>query len=66
MIIPNENGLIKCPCCKKLYKPILQRKEGECIQVTYPTATAEEREHLISGLCSNECWNKFLGIGDLK
>ena len=62
MITPDENGFIKCPCCKKLYKPILQRKDGESIQITHPRATAEEREQLISGLCSSKCWNEFLGL----
>ena len=62
MIIPNENGLIKCPNCKREYKPDLERKDGELIQNTYPNATSEQREQLISGLCSSKCWNKFLGL----
>ena len=66
MIIPNEKGLIVCPNCKKEYKPILERKEGELIQFTYPKATREEREQLISGLCSSKCWNEFLGLGVLN
>ena len=51
-----------CPCCKKEYLPKLERKTGKCIQDEYPNATAEEREQLISGLCSTKCWNKFLGL----
>jgi len=66
MIILNEKGLIVCPNCKKEYKPILERKEGELIQITYPKATREEREQLISGLCSSKCWNEFLGLGVLN
>ena len=62
MIHPDENGLIKCPNCKRLYKPILERKTNEPIQNEYPNATSEEREQLISGLCSSKCWNKFLGL----
>lgn len=62
MITSNENGLIKCPNCKKFYKPKLERKGDELIQVSYPNATREEREQLISGLCSNKCWDEFLGI----
>ena len=62
MIRPNENGEIICPNCKKAYKPILERKTDEPIQREHPKATAEEREQLISGLCSSKCWNKFLGL----
>ena len=62
MINPDENGFIVCPNCKKKYKPILERKTDEPIQREHPKATAEEREQLISGLCSNKCWNKFLGL----
>ena len=59
----DDDGLILCPNCKKWYKPILTRVEGELIQVSHPQATKEEREQLISGLCSSKCWNEFLGIG---
>jgi len=62
MINVNENGLMVCPNCKKEYKPFLERKDGELIQVTYPKATKEQREQLISGLCSDKCWNEYLGI----
>jgi len=62
MINLNSNGEIKCPNCNKLYKPILKRKDGELIQVTYPNATKEQREQLISGICSNKCWEEFLGL----
>jgi hypothetical protein len=62
MINLNSEGFIICPNCNKSYKPILERKKGELIQNTYPNSTKEEREQLISGLCSSVCWNKFLGI----
>jgi len=62
MISPDENGFILCPNCRREYKPDLQRKDGELIQFTYPQATSEQREQLISGLCSSKCWNKFLGL----
>ena len=65
MIQLNYNGEVKCPNCNKLYKPKLKRKEGELIQITYPKATKEDREQLISGLCCNKCWEEYLGIGGL-
>lgn len=63
MITPNEKGFIICPNCKREYTPKLKRVEGELLQVTYPDSTPEEREQLISGLCSSKCWNEFLGVG---
>ena len=64
MINPNEKGEVRCPNCKKMYKPKLTRKTDLLIQQEFPTSTAEEREQLISGLCSNKCWNEFLGLGE--
>ena len=66
MISPNSEGLILCPNCKKWYKPFLVRRTGDLIQNEHPKATKEEREQLISGLCSTKCFNQFLGIGELK
>lgn len=56
--------MIKCPNCKKLYKPVLgERKHPEMlIQVEFPFAKDWEREQLITGICSDKCWNEFLGI----
>jgi hypothetical protein len=62
MIHPNEKGLILCPNCKKLYKPTLERKTNDLIQNEYPQATKEEREQLISGLCSDKCFKQFVGV----
>ena len=64
MIHPDENGEIKCPSCLRKYKPILERKTDKAIQDEHPQATKEEREQLISGLCSDKCWNSFLGFPD--
>ena len=62
MIHPNENGLIVCPNCKREYKPDLERKTNDLIQVEFPKASPEQREQLVSGLCSSKCWNEFLGL----
>ena len=62
MITPDENGLIICPNCRKEYKPILERKGNELLQISHPTATPEEREQLISGICCNKCWDNFVGL----
>ena len=62
MINPDENGEIICPNCRREYKPILERKTSQAIQDEHPNATKEEREQLISGICSDKCWEEFLGL----
>jgi hypothetical protein len=52
---------ITCPNCKKTYNPILERKTSQLVQEEFPEATAEAREQLISGICSDKCWDEFLG-----
>ena len=55
---------INCPNCNKDYQPILKgRKTTQLIQDEFPDATAEEREQLVSGICSNACWKQYLGGG---
>lgn len=53
-----------CPNCNKEYEPILKRIDGDDrnIQEQYPNTPAWQREQLISGICSDKCWNKFLGM----
>ena len=52
---------IICPNCKKEYEPVLKRISDNPIQVDYPNSKPFEREQLISGICSDKCWNEFLG-----
>lgn len=53
----------QCPQCGKLYKPILDWPEGDDrnIQDIFPDAERWVREQLITGICSQECWDEFLG-----
>nr|BDI55137.1 MAG: Zn finger protein [uncultured archaeon]BDI55242.1 MAG: Zn finger protein [uncultured archaeon] len=51
-----------CPICKKEYTPKLVRKTAELIQDEFPNATKEEREQLISSICSTKCWNKIFAV----
>lgn len=60
----NIRGTTKmiCPNCRRIYKPKLIRNHPEIvIQEEYPEATPEEREQLISGICSKKCWDEYLG-----
>jgi len=54
---------MKCPNCKKVYTPVLERPVGDTrpIQQIFPDSTPTEREQLISGICSDKCWSEFLG-----
>lgn len=40
----------------------LRWRNGESIQDVWPDATATAREQLITGICSDKCWNQFLGV----
>ena len=52
-----------CPNCGKTYEPDLQPIPGDTrlIQYQFPSATAIQREQLITGICSDKCWDEFLG-----
>jgi hypothetical protein len=60
----DEKGLTICPQCQKHYKPKFERPKGDrhCIQEILPDAKPFEREQLLTGLCSDACWKKYLGI----
>jgi hypothetical protein len=60
----DEQGLTVCPQCKRHYKPILERPQGDnrMIQEIFPNAKPFEREQLITGLCSDDCWKKYLHV----
>jgi hypothetical protein len=63
----DEQGLVICPQCGKHYVPdfpIREPEDDRLIQVIYPKATAEQREQLLTGLCSDTCWNLYLGASD--
>ena len=53
-----------CPNCKKEYETVLERPEGDerLIQQIFPNAPAWQREQILSGICSDHCWNQFLGV----
>jgi len=54
-----------CPNCKKEYIPSLgKRKTNKLIQVEFPNAEPWEREQLLTGICSDKCWDEYLGVGD--
>ena len=57
---------ITCPYCKCEYVPVLGERKNHAllIQEEFPNALAWEREQLITGICSDECWDKFLGEGE--
>jgi hypothetical protein len=55
---------MQCPQCGKEYVPSLgERKTDLLIQEEFPDATRTQREQLVTGLCSDKCWNEYLGVG---
>jgi len=60
----DEKGLTICPECQKHYKPILGTRDcNRKIQDEYPNAENWVREQLVSGICSQLCWGRHIGIG---
>jgi hypothetical protein len=57
-----------CPNCGKsnyiqvTYGKFQAWQHGEHIQYVWPEWTPEQRERLQSGICSDECWDKYLGV----
>jgi hypothetical protein len=60
---------ITCPFCGKEYQVEVPEDgynrwlDGELIQRAMPTVVPEDREALISGICT-ECWDKTFGGED--
>ena len=64
-LIRKDNKMIKiCPNCNKEYVTVLDRPKDDnrCIQEIFPESKPWQREQLISGICSDKCWDKFLGM----
>ena len=55
--------ITKCPFCGRVYETDLKKPLGDnrLIQDIFPNATAIQREQLITGICSDECWDKYVG-----
>lgn len=63
---------VECPNCGKKYVPDLAKRldfgtkyiqwkiERELVQKIWPDSTTIQREQLITGICSDNCWDKFL------
>lgn len=57
---------VRCPFCGKKYSVTVPEdgykrwKNGELIQRAMPGISPEDREALISGICT-ECWNNTFG-----
>jgi hypothetical protein len=65
----DDRGNIICPNCGKHYQPELgwpDRSDTRRIQEIYPDAIPYQREQLVSGLCSDRCWDEYLGVATGK
>ena len=51
-----------CPVCMNKYVLELQEvRDGRLIQEQFPDTKPWEREQLLSGICSQECWDGAFG-----
>jgi len=60
----DDDGMTICPECGKHYFPVLGERpanDDRCIQTIFPNSKPYEREQLLSGLCSDECWKNHMG-----
>lgn len=60
----DADGKTICPNCQRHYLPELPEKDphdDRVMQAIYPEAEPYQREQLISGLCSDRCWDEYLG-----
>jgi hypothetical protein len=54
-----------CTVCDKIEYVVLDKQKydrwvaGELIQNVWPEKTAAQREQLVSGTCSDQCWDKL-------
>lgn len=49
-----------CPVCKKEYPLAIQEaRDGRAIQDQFPNAKPHEREQLMTGICSDACWESL-------
>jgi len=56
------DGLTICPECALTYRPHLgERDPARMIQDQFPEATKEEREQLVTGMCSTACFARHIG-----
>jgi len=54
----------RCPNCLNEYDTVLKRKRLDVsAQVEFPGSEPWQREQLISGICSDRCWDEFIGGG---
>ena len=65
----------ECPNCHKKYVADLAKLPdweqklalylcGKLIQNVWPEATPIQREQLQTGICSDECWDQYLGVSE--
>lgn len=54
-----------CPNCYREYETDLERPpyDDRPIQEIYPNAEPYQREQIISGLCSDQCWEEYTREG---
>lgn len=63
--VKDSKGKTVCPQCHRHYTPVLSEinaEDNRLIQDIYPDAFPFEREQLLTGICSDVCWNKYLGV----
>jgi len=59
----DAEGLTICPNCNKHFKPELGERDPDMlIQEQFPNAIPWQREQLVTGICSDGCFDEFIGV----
>jgi len=55
---------VRCPNCGKIYNTVLEIPKGDTrsVQQIFPHEPAWKREQLMTGICSDGCWEEYLAI----
>jgi len=65
LAFPDRAGYVQCPQCKTRYKPDLEfpaMDDNRSIQSIYPDSEPYQREQLMTGYCSDKCFDEALGV----
>ena len=59
----DADGLTICPQCGRHYQPVLgERDPNVAIQIQFPDAEPYQTEQLMTGYCSDKCFDNALGV----
>lgn len=67
-MVDEKSVTVTCPNCGRAYVPLLDRPEEERLdlKIKYGLSYLILKEQKITGICSDSCWDEFLGVKKKK